>query len=335
MLCYNNKGFLPAAMNHVHRMKRSNYFGNYYRLKEVIGMLENLITESRNPNSMNLDELSALQLIQLMNREDQNVVAAVERELASIEKVILQCVKCIKAGGRIIYVGAGTSGRIGLLDAVECTPTFGVDPNLVVGVLAGGTDQMFAKEEAEDSYELEQTNMQELHVCSHDIVIGLAASGRTPFVIGALDYAADVGAATACVTCNKGTEIAKHVMYPIEIDNGPEILTGSTRLKAGTSQKMVCNMISTGTMVLLGKVYENLMVDVDVSNEKLYHRWLSIVQTAAGCTEEQAVEAYELSHHNAKAAICMIRCGYSLEKALEELDKNGGMVRRVIEGSQV
>lgn len=297
-------------------------------------MLENLITETRNPNSMNLDKLTTFEIIQLMNHEDNNVVKAVNRELRAIERVILQCIKCVKAGGRIIYVGAGTSGRIGKLDAVECPPTFGVKPELVASVLAGDEDQSFAKEEAEDSYELGQQKMQELNIAASDMVIGLAASGRTPFVIGALDYAAKVDAETACVVCNKGTEVAKHSKYPIELDNGPEVLTGSTRLKAGTAQKMVCNMISTTTMIRLGKVYENLMVDVDVSNEKLYHRWLSIVKAATGCSMEQAVEIYEAAKHNAKAAICMIRCGYSYEKAMKELEKNEGFINRVIENAE-
>lgn len=293
-------------------------------------MLENLKTEKRNLDSMNLDELLIFEIIDLMNKEDLNVIATVKKELHAIKKVIEQCVQSIKNGGRIIYVGAGTSGRIGILDAIECPPTFGIEPNVVIGILAGGNDSMFAKEEAEDSYELGQKNMKELKILKEDIVIGLAASGRTPFVIGALDYANNVQATTACITCNKNTEIVKHVSYPIEIDNGPEILTGSTRLKAGTSQKMVCNMISTATIIQLGKVYENLMVDVDVSNEKLYQRWLSIVKTATNCSEETAIKFYEKSHHNAKAAICMIKLGYSYKEAIVELEKNDGFVKRVL-----
>lgn len=247
--------------------------------------------------------------------------------------MIIKCIEALKNEGRIIYVGAGTSGRIGLLDAVECPPTFGMDPDRVLGVLAGGTNQMFAKEEAEDSYELGQQNMKELSLSSNDIVIGLAASGRTPFVIGALDHANAVNAATACIVCNKNSEMAKHVTYPIEIDNGPEILTGSTRLKAGTSQKMVYNMITTTTMIQLGKVYENLMVDVDVSNEKLYERWLSIVQTATSCNKETAEELFEQSNHNAKAAICMYKLNISYQQAIEYLDKYEGRIKEVIKNT--
>lgn len=296
-------------------------------------MLEKLTTEKRNEKSYNLDEMSTHEIISLMNSEDQQVIKAVHKELSSIEKVIDQCVKSIQKDGRIIYVGAGTSGRIGLLDAVECPPTFGMDPNRVIGVLAGGTNQMYAREEAEDSYELGQKNMEELSINNKDIVIGLAASGRTPFVIGALDFANNVHAVTACVVCNKNTEIAKHVSFPIEIDNGPEVLTGSTRLKAGTSQKMVCNMITTTTMIKLGKVYENLMVDVDVSNEKLYERWLSIVQTATNCNKEQAKELFEKSNHNAKAAICMYKLSIPFQKAISLLEEYSGSVKEVIKNS--
>lgn len=296
-------------------------------------MLEKLTTEKRNEKSMNLDEMSIMDTISLMNEEDKKVIEAVNKELPSIEKVIIKCIEALKNEGRIIYVGAGTSGRIGLLDAVECPPTFGMDPDRVLGVLAGGTDQMFAKEEAEDSYELGQQNMKELSLSSNDIVIGLAASGRTPFVIGSLDYANAVNAATACIVCNKNSEMAKHVTYPIEIDNGPEILTGSTRLKAGTSQKMVCNMITTTTMIQLGKVYENLMVDVDVSNEKLYERWLSIVQTATSCNKETAEELFEQSNHNAKAAICMYKLNISYQQAIEYLDKYEGRIKEVIKNT--
>lgn len=296
-------------------------------------MLEKLTTEKRNEKSMNLDEMSIMDTISLMNEEDKKVIEAVNKELPSIEKVIIKCIEALKNEGRIIYVGAGTSGRIGLLDAVECPPTFGMDPDRVIGVLAGGTNQMFAKEEAEDSYELGQQNMKELSLSSNDIIIGLAASGRTPFVIGALDHANAINATTACIVCNKNSEIAKHVTYPIEIDNGPEILTGSTRLKAGTSQKMVCNMITTTTMIQLGKVYENLMVDVDVSNEKLYERWLSIVQTATSCNKETAEELFEQSNHNAKAAICMYKLNISYQQAIEHLDKYEGRIKEVIKNT--
>ena len=293
-------------------------------------MLEKLTTETRNPNTMNLDEYSVMEIIETMNNEDLNVIAAVKNELPSIAKVIEQTVECIRKGGRLIYVGAGTSGRIGMLDAVECPPTFGMDPSRVVGVLAGGENQMFAKEEAEDSYELGQKKMEELNVNENDIIVGLAASGRTPYVIGALDYANDHKAVTASVACNKGAVISSHATYPVELNNGPEVLTGSTRLKAGTSQKMVCNMISTASMIRLGKVYQNMMVDVDVSNEKLLFRWQNIVMTATGCDQAEAEKVYELSGRNAKTAICMILMGYTKEEAEQALIQANGFVKDVV-----
>lgn len=293
-------------------------------------MLEKLTTEKRNENSMTLDEMSTHEIISLMNKEDENVIKAVHQELDAIEKVIEQCIRVIKNDGRIIYVGAGTSGRIGLLDAVECPPTFKMSPDKVIGILAGGIDQMYAKEEAEDSYELGQEQMKELNLSANDIVIGLAASGRTPFVIGALDYANSIKATSACIACNKNSELSKHASFAIEIDNGPEILTSSTRLKAGTSQKMVCNMISTATMIRLGKVYENLMVDVDVSNEKLYHRWLSIVQSATSCSIQEAKDLYIQAKQNAKVAICMYKLKISYSQAIQALDKYHGIVKDVI-----
>ena len=293
-------------------------------------MLEKLVTESRNPDTYNLDELNTLEIIELMNRQDLMVIEAVKNELPAIEKVIEAVIASLKQGGRLIYVGAGTSGRIGMLDAVECPPTFGMDPSRVVGVLAGGENQMFAKEEAEDSYDLGYKRMEELGVNENDIVIGLAASGRTPYVIGALDYANEHKAKSASIACNKNAKISSHAQLIIELNNGPEILTGSTRLKAGTSQKMVCNMISTAAMIRMGKVYENLMVDVDVSNEKLYERWLNIVMTATNKTREECIAVYEPSAHQAKVAIVMLKKGLSADEAKAQLVANDGFVKKVL-----
>ena len=293
-------------------------------------MLEKLVTESRNPDTYNLDELNTLEIIELMNRQDLMVIEAVKNELPAIEKVIEAVIASLKQGGRLIYVGAGTSGRIGMLDAVECPPTFGMDPSRVVGVLAGGENQMFAKEEAEDSYDLGYKRMEELGVNENDIIIGLAASGRTPYVIGALDYANEHKAKSASIACNKNAKISSHAQLIIELNNGPEILTGSTRLKAGTSQKMVCNMISTAAMIRMGKVYENLMVDVDVSNEKLYERWLNIVMTATNKTREECIAVYEPSAHQAKVAIVMLKKGLSADEAKAQLVTNDGFVKKVL-----
>lgn len=292
-------------------------------------MLDKLTTEQRNPETMDLDELSTVEIIKKMNEEDNKVIAAVNKELPAIAKIIDEVALCLKKGGRLIYMGAGTSGRIGLLDAVECPPTFGMDPSRVIGLLAGN-DKDQAKEEAEDDADLGKKDLQQIELSSKDIVIGLAASGRTPYVIGGLDYANMVGAKTAAIACNKNAEISKHAKLFVEVDNGPEVLSGSTRLKAGTSQKMICNMISTASMIKLGKVYENLMVDVDVSNEKLYHRWIGIVMSATGCDQKTAEAMYELSEHSAKAAICMLKLNCNLDKAKELLEHNDGSIKKAL-----
>ena len=292
-------------------------------------MLDKLTTEQRNPETMDLDELSTVEIIKKMNEEDNKVIAAVNKELPAIAKIIDEVTLCLKKGGRLIYMDAGTSGRIGLLDAVECPPTFGMDPSRVIGLLAGN-DKDQAKEEAEDDTDLGKKDLQQIELSSKDIVIGLAASGRTPYVIGGLDYANMVGAQTAAIACNKNAEISKHAKLFVEVDNGPEVLSGSTRLKAGTSQKMICNMISTASMIKLGKVYENLMVDVDVSNEKLYHRWIGIVMSATGCDHKTDEAMYELSEHSAKAAICMLKLNCNLDKAKELLEHNDGSIKKAL-----
>ena len=202
--------------------------------------LENLTTERRNQETFGLDEMSISQAVQLMNKEDQKVAAAVEKELTSIEPVIANTIESFKKGGRLIYMGAGTSGRLGVLDAAECVPTFGVEPEMVIGLIAGGEEAMtVAVEGAEDSYELGQEDLIKLNLTKNDIVIGIAASGRTPYVIGGLDYAKSIGAVTGTISCNKQAEISKHADFPIEVDAGPEFLTGSTRLKSGTAQKLM------------------------------------------------------------------------------------------------
>jgi len=291
--------------------------------------LKKLQTETRNKNSLNLDELTPLGIIKLMNQEDKQVAYHVEKELESISIVIEKTIEQLRKGGRLIYCGAGTSGRIAVLDAVECPPTFGFDPKRVIALLAG-SDHGYAKEEAEDSYELGQEDLKRNHVSSEDILIGIAASGRTPYVIGALDYAKGKGAVTVAFSCNKSSEISKHADYQIEVENGPEILTGSTRLKAGTSQKMVLNMITTASMISLGKVYENLMVDVEASNEKLVERWKHIVMEATDCEYAQASEYYHLAHMNAKIAIVMILNQVDYESARRSLDMMDGSVKKVL-----
>ena len=294
--------------------------------------LSKLTTEARNKKTFGLDKMSPLEIAEIMNSEDFNVVSAVREVLPNVAKVIALCTESLNAGGRIIYLGAGTSGRLGLLDAVECPPTFGVSPETVVGLLAGGESAfMKAVEGAEDSEILGKQDLENIHLAARDTVIGLAASGRTPYVIHALRYAKEVGCPTAIIACNKGSEMAKEADIAIEPIVGPEVLTGSTRLKAGTAQKMILNMISTGSMVGNGKVYENLMVDVMQTNEKLMVRAQNIVIEATSCNREKAAEMLKAAKGSVKLAITAILLNCTIDKANEKLVKAGGHVRETLE----
>ncbi len=290
-----------------------------------------LTTESRNPDTINLDELTPLQIAAIMNQEDAKAVKAVEKVIPEIATAIEWATDSLNAGGRIIYIGAGTSGRLGVLDAVECPPTFGVSRELVVGLIAGG-DKAFvaAVEGAEDSETLCEADLKEIGLTSKDIVIGLAASGRTPYVIYGLDYANKIGCHTVAIACNKGSDVGKKANLAIEPVTGPEVLTGSTRLKAGTAQKMILNMISTGSMVGIGKAYENLMVDVKQSNEKLVVRSQNIVMTATGCTREEAEKVLKQAEGHVKTAITMILLDCDPEDARQKLSQAGGKIRKAL-----
>ncbi len=290
--------------------------------------LSKLTTESRNPATMDLDHMTPLELATVMNREDENVVAGVRKVLPEIAQAITWCTESLKKGGRIIYIGAGTSGRLGLLDAVECPPTFGVPPEKVIGLLAGG-EKAFIKavEGAEDSRTLGVEDLKAIGLCADDTVIGLAASGRTPYVIYALRYAKETGCHTIAVACNHGSKIGQEAELAIEPVCGPEVLTGSTRLKSGTAQKMVLNMISTGSMVGIGKAYKNLMVDVMQTNEKLVTRAENIVMTATECSREEAAEALKKTHGSAKTAIVMLLLDCDETQAAERLKKADGHIR--------
>lgn len=290
-----------------------------------------LTTESRNPDTINLDEMTPLELASVMNREDGKAVKAVEEVLPQIATAIEWAADSLKSGGRIIYIGAGTSGRLGVLDAVECPPTFGVPRELVVGLIAGGEKAFVeAVEGAEDSKTLCEADLKEIGLTSNDIVIGLAASGRTPYVIYGLDYANKTGCHTVAIACNKGSDIGKTAKLAIEPVTGPEVLTGSTRLKAGTAQKMILNMISTGSMVGIGKAYENLMVDVKQSNEKLVVRSQNILMTATGCTREEAEKALEQAEGHVKTAVTMILLDCGPEEARQKLSQAGGKIREAL-----
>ena len=291
-----------------------------------------LVTESRNKETMVLDQMTPLEIVTVMNREDGKAVEAVEEVLPQIAQAIVWCTDSLKQKGRIIYIGAGTSGRLGVLDAVECPPTFGVSPDVVVGLMAGGTPAFVtAVEGAEDSQTMGEEDLKEIHLSPADIVIGLAASGRTPYVIYGLRYAKKIGCRTVAVSCNRDSEIGKEADLAIEPVPGPEVLTGSTRLKAGTVQKMVLNMISTGSMVGIGKVYQNLMVDVVQTNMKLITRAENIVMTATGCTREEARDSLEEAEGSVKLAITMILLQCSAKSAKTRLNRAGGYVRNAIQ----
>ncbi|SDZ61194.1 N-acetylmuramic acid 6-phosphate etherase [Evansella caseinilytica] len=293
--------------------------------------LEKLATEQRNQRTMNLDEMSVLEVLQTMNKEDRTVPDAIAKVLPVIEKLVIRIIAAMKSGGRLIYAGAGTSGRLGVLDAAECPPTFGVPPGLVIGLIAGGQRAFTeAIEGSEDSMEAGKQDLENVNLTAKDVVLGLAASGRTPYVIGALQYAEKLGAATASLACNENAAISKHAQFPLEIVTGPEVLTGSTRLKAGTAQKLVLNMISTTVMIGLGKVYQNLMVDVQPTNEKLFHRAKGIIRQATGVDESAAASYFEQANGNVKAAIIMILTGMSHEEALVRLEKSEGFVRNAV-----
>lgn len=294
--------------------------------------LTKLVTETRNPNTMELDQMTPLELVSVMNQEDLNVVAGVKEVLPQVAQSIEWAVSSLEAGGRIVYFGAGTSGRLGVLDAVECPPTFGVSPDVVVGLIAGGEKAFVrAVEGAEDSLELCEEELKKIGLNKNDIAIGIAASGRTPYVIGGLRYARSLGCKTVAIACNKGSEVGKEAELAIEPSCGPEVLTGSTRLKAGTAQKMILNMISTGSMVGVGKAYQNLMVDVQQTNKKLVVRAQNITMAATGCTREEAAQALEQADGNAKLAIVMLLTQMPVEEAKAKLEAAHGHVRGALQ----
>ena len=290
--------------------------------------LAKLTTESRNPRTMNLDEMSPLQLASVMNQEDLHVVSAVKAVLPQVATAVQWAKETLEAGGRLIYFGAGTSGRLGVLDAVECPPTFGVSSDVVVGLIAGG-ERAFVRavEGAEDDPELCKKELLAINLKESDLAVGLAASGRTPYVIGGLRYAKEIGCRTVAIACNKDSAIGKEADLAIEPTPGPEVLTGSTRLKAGTAQKMILNMISTGSMVGIGKAYQNLMVDVQQTNNKLVLRAQNITMAATGCTRDEAAAALHEANGSAKVAIVMLLTKVSAKEAQNQLDAAQGHVR--------
>ncbi len=290
-------------------------------------------TEEQNERTGNIDELSTIDMIRLINDEDKKVAFAVEREAEHIAAAVDVIAAQLRAGGRLIYCGCGTSGRLGVLDAVECPPTYSTDPDMVVGLIAGGYDAMFrAVEGAEDDRTLGEKDLRDIRFSREDVLVGIAASGRTPYVLGAMDYARSLGAPIIGVTCCPGSPVTEAAEIAIAPVPGPEVVTGSTRMKSGTAQKMVLNMLSTGAMIKLGKVYGNLMVDVKPSNEKLVDRCRRIVCTAAEVDEDAAREALEQCGYRPKTAIVMLRLGVDAETAREALERAEGRVAAALEG---
>ena len=290
--------------------------------------LAHLTTETRNPRSSQLDTMNVMALLELMNDEDSRVAGAVRKALPQIAAAVALITTSLRAGGRLIYIGAGTSGRLGVLDAAECPPTFGISPDRVVGLIAGGERALrHAVEGAEDGSDLAEKDLEAIDLTRRDTVVGLSASGRTPYVVGGLDFARTIGAATALVTCNPGSHVSPRADIHIELDTGPEVLTGSTRLKAGTSQKLVLNMLSTAAMVQVGKVFGNLMVDVVPTNHKLELRAQNIIATATGVDAATALDYYQRAGRRPKTAIVMVLAGVDAVEADRRLIAADGFVR--------
>jgi N-acetylmuramic acid 6-phosphate etherase len=295
--------------------------------------LSRLRTEQSNPASAELDRLSALDIARVINAEDAKVASAVARAVPQIARAIDAVADALRRGGRLIYVGAGTSGRIAVLDAAECPPTFNTDPRMVQYVIAGGEKALGAAVEAnEDSRELGVRDLMRKRPAKNDVVIGIAASGRTPYTLAAVEYERSRGARTIAVVCNPHSPLEKAAHVAIVAEVGPEVLTGSTRLKAGSAEKMVLNMITTGAMARLGYVYDNLMVNLHTKNEKLFERGLSILQRAAGVDRESARRALQVSDMNVPVALVMLKGGVTRREAQRRLRRAGGHVRHAIAG---
>ena len=293
--------------------------------------LKDLKTEQRNRASANLDTMSALEIVQLMNRQDAMVARAVARALPKIAQAIDIITQRLANGGRLIYVGTGTSGRIGALDAVEIAPTFGVDSAMIQFVIAGGERALArATEASEDSSVLGGRDMAKRRLAKADVAVAISASGRTPYTIGALEYASKKGAATVAVVCNKGSILARMAQVAIEVDVGPEVLTGSTRLKAGTAEKMVCNMLSTGAMARLGYIYENLMVNLQLKNQKLFERGISIVEEATRADRDLALQTLQSARMNLPVALVMLKANVGRMEATRRLKRSHGILRNAL-----
>lgn len=293
--------------------------------------LGDMMTENQNPNSEHIDQCSTLEILSIINNEDKQVALAVEKQLANIAKAVDAISHAFLNNGRLIYIGAGTSGRLGILDASECPPTYGTPPQQVIGLIAGGKPAIFkAVENAEDKPELAVTDLTDIQFSANDILVGIAASGRTPYVIGGMQYAKTLGATVISLCCNAKApmiDIADIAITPIV---GPEVITGSSRMKAGTAQKLVLNMLTTASMIKIGKVYGNLMVDVEATNAKLIERQIAIVRQATQCDRQTAILALQQSEQHCKTAILMILADLDVIEAKKRLSENKGFIRKAL-----
>ena len=298
----------------------------------LLNSLSQMMTEQRNPRSLNIDCMTAIDIVQLINQEDLLVAKAVEKCLPHIAEAVEKIEYAFTNGGRLVYIGAGTSGRLGVLDASECPPTYGVAPEMVVGIIAGGERALrHPIEGAEDNYEQGKADLQAVDFCEKDVLVGIAASGRTPYVIGALEYAKSLGAITVSIASNAGCAMSQIADIAIETVVGAEILTGSSRMKSGTAQKLVLNMLTTASMIRIGKCYQNLMVDVQASNEKLKARAVKIVMEATDCTKETAEITLLQADNHAKFAILMILANVDKPQAEKMLAENQGKLRQALQ----
>lgn len=298
----------------------------------MLSELQQLVSEGRNPRTMGIDLMSTAEILDTINAEDHLVPDAVGKRLPQVARAVDAIVAAFGKGGRLVYIGAGTSGRLGVLDASECPPTFGVPPEMVVGLIAGGPKAIIsAVEGAEDSVEGGAADLRDIALTDRDVVVGIAVSGRTPYVIGALNYAKALGCVTVGLTCNPDSAIAKLADISIAPLVGAEVVTGSTRLKSGTAQKLVLNMLTTASMIRIGKTYQNLMVDLRTSNEKLLARAVRIVMQATDCTADDAEAALLRTGSDVKLAILTILTGQNVDDARAALDGAGGFLRRALE----
>ncbi|MDX7864248.1 N-acetylmuramic acid 6-phosphate etherase [Aeromonas caviae] len=289
--------------------------------------LSSMITETRNPASVEIDQLSALEMLRVINQEDQQVALAVGQLLPEIARAVDAIAEAFGKGGRLVYIGAGTSGRLGILDASECPPTYGVSAEQVIGLIAGGHKAILqAVENAEDDAELGARDLKNIQFCANDVLVGIAASGRTPYVLGAMAHASAVGATVCCISCNPGSPLARAADISMVAVVGPEIVTGSSRMKAGTAQKLILNMLSTGAMIRTGKVYGNLMVDVEATNAKLVERQKRIVMEATDCERAVAERALAQADNHCKTAIVMILAGLTADEARTRLQSSNGFI---------